>query len=366
MSAPVISVVSRYITVQFLRRFLFILLGFIALVQLFDVLSNADDIVSKFGAGLGPLLRYILYRLPATAALAMPFAVLIGALLTLLALAQNNEIMALKSTGMSFYRVMLGFLPIGLLIALAHFVITDQLAPRSLRALALFEQANNQARPGGAQQVMSHAVWIRDRDMMIRADRVVRDGSLLWDVEIIRRDPRGIMTERRFAKRAQYAERKWLLSEVNVLKLQGESRDISTVDSQIRDTTLRPADIAIQSVPPSEFTTGDLRQLTASAGIGSRPISVYATWLQKRYSLPVVCLLMILLAAPVSAVTLRSGGTGLRMAIGVGLGFLYFVADGLATAMGETGSLAPVLAAWAPAVIFASIGGSVLLRVESV
>jgi lipopolysaccharide export LptBFGC system permease protein LptF len=34
--------------------------------------------------------------------------------------------------------------------------------------------------------------------------------------------------------------------------------------------------------------------------------------------------------------------------------------------MGETGTLAPVLAAWAPAVIFASIGGSVLLRTESV
>ncbi len=366
MTLSMFSIVTRYVTVQFLRRFLFILLGFVALVQLFDVLANADDIIAKFGQGLWPLLRYIAHRLPATLALAMPFAVLIAALLTLLGLAQNNEIMALKSTGMSFYRVMLGFLPIGIVIAVAHFLITDQLAPRALRDLALYEQANNQAHPGGAQQVMSHAVWIRDRGMLIRADRVVRDGSLLWDVEIISRDARGIMQERRFAKRAQYADKKWTLSEVNVLKLIDANRDISTLDSQVWDTTLRPADFANQAVPPSEFTAGDLRQLTASAGVGSRPVSVYATWLQKRYALPVVCLLMILLAAPVSAVTLRSGGTGLRMAIGIGLGFLYFVADGLSTAMGETGSLAPLLAAWAPAVIFASIGSSVLLRVESV
>jgi lipopolysaccharide export system permease protein len=362
----VISIVTRYITVQFLRRFLFILLGFVALVQLFDVLSNADDIVSKFGPGIGPLLRYILYRLPATATLAMPFAVLISALLTLLNLAQNNEIMALKSTGMSFYRMMLGFLPIGIVIAIGHFMLTDQLTPRALRALSLHEEASNQVRPGGAQQAMSNAVWIRDRDMLVRADHVVRDGSLLWDVEIINRDPRGIMIERRLAKRAQYADRKWTLSEVNVLKIDGENRDISTSPSEIWDTTLRPSDFANQSVPPNEFTATDLRQLTVSAGVGSRPVSVYATWLQKRFALPIVSLLMILLAAPVSAVTLRSGGTGLRMAIGVGLGFLYFVADGLSTAMGETGTLAPFLAAWAPALIFASIGTSVLLRVESV
>jgi lipopolysaccharide export system permease protein len=335
-------------------------------VQLFDVLSNADDIVSRFGSGVVPLLRYILYRLPATTSLAMPFAVLIGALLTLLALAQNNEIMALKSTGMSFYRVMLGFLPIGIAIAVAHFLVTDQLSPRALRALALYEQTTNQVRPGGAQQSLSAAVWIRDRDMLVRADHVVRDGSLLWEVEIINRNASGIMIERRTAKRAQYADKKWTLSDVNLLKINGENRDISTEAVQSWDTTLRPADFADQTIPPNEFTAHDLSQLTASAGVGSRPVYVYATWLQKRFALPIISLLMILLAAPVSAVSLRSGGTGLRMAIGIGLGFLFFVADGLSTAMGETGTLAPFLAAWAPAAIFASIGASVLLRVESV
>lgn len=360
------SLVTRYITGQFLRRFMFILLGFVALVQLFDVLSNADDIVSKFGGGLWPLIRYIIFRLPATVGLALPFSVLISALLTLLSLAQNNEIMALKSTGMSFYRVMLGFLPVGIVIAAVHFLVVDQLTPRSLHALAQFEESSNPVRPGGSQLPVSKAVWIRDRDMLVRADHVLRDGSLLFQVEIIDRDARGIMTARRLAQRAQYADRHWTLFNVNVLKIDGETRDISTVDSAPWDTRLRPADFANQATPPDQFSSAELRQLTVTAGVGSRPVYVYATWLQKRFALPMISLLMILLAAPVSAVTLRSGGTGLRMAIGIGLGFLFFVADGLSTALGETGSLAPALAAWAPAVIFGSIGASVLLRVESV
>jgi len=359
------TVVTRYITVQFLRRFMFILLGFVALVQLFDVLSNADDIVSKFGPGVVPLLRYTLYRLPATASLAMPFAVLISALLTLLSLAQNNEIMALKSTGMSFYRMMLGFLPIGILIAITHFMLTDQLTPRALRALALYEQSNNQTRPGGVQVPLSNAVWIRDRDMLIRADHVVRDGSLLWEVEIINRDARGIMKERRLAKRAQYAQRKWTLYDVNVLKIDGENRSIDTVATEAWDTTLRPSDFADQSVPPNQFSAGDLSQLTASAGVGSRPISVYATWLQKRFALPMSSILMILLAAPVAhSLYRRDRGLAAGMAIGFGLGFLYFITEGLVQSLGESGAVPPFFAAWLPALLFASIGGLWLIRLE--
>ena len=106
--------------------------------------------------------------------------------------------------------------------------------------------------------------------------------------------------------------------------------------------------------------------LSRTVGIGSRPIYVYETWLHKRLALPVLCLLMVLLAAPVSQASARSGGTASRMTLGIGLGFLFFVSDGLSTALGETGSLLPVLAAWAPVAIFASVGGSVLLRVEQV
>ena len=49
---------------------------------------------------------------------------------------------------------------------------------------------------------------------------------------------------------------------------------------------------------------------------------------------------------------------------GIGVGFTYFVADGLAVAMGEAGKLPPVIAAWSPGLIFAALGGFVVLQVE--
>lgn len=367
-SFPRFSRATQYISSQFLRRFFFVLLGFVTLVQLFDLFANADDIVRNYGTGLEPMVRYTVYRLPAMVSLAFPFALLISTLMTLMSLSQNNEIMAFKSVGMSFYRILLGFLPAGLALAALQFVVTDQIAPRSLHALSVYQVEANQTRPGGAHPAADpgDTVWIRDRDMLIRIGRVLRNGTLLLDVEIVRRDQRGIMTERDQADRAQYNGKKWVLGGVSVLLIGKDNRQTTNIDEMAWDTTLRPSDFADQSVPPNQFSAADLLSLTKSAGIGSRPVQVYETWLQKRLAVPVLCLLMILLAAPVSQASVRGGGTALRMTAGVGLGFLFFVADGLSTAMGETGSLAPFLAAWLPLAVFGSIGTSVLLRVETV
>lgn len=360
----------RYVSMLLLRRCALVLLGFTALVQVFDLFSNGDDIADGFGPGLEPVLTYLGYRLPATVALAMPFSILVGALITLLGMAHNNEIMAFKAAGLSFYRLMLCMVPAGLLLAAIHFVVADQIAPPALRALAEKELIYTATRPAGPRTdlITAKPAWIRDGDMIVRAGRVQRDGAALSEVEIIRRNDKSVMTQRRFAKQATFdaQTRVWTLSTVAVLDIGQADRRIRNLPTEEWKTRLQPSDFADLTVPPNQFTVADLLTLSRTAGIGSRPVFVYETWMHKRLALPALCLLMVLLAAPVSQAGPRSGGTASRMTLGIGLGFLFFVSDGLATALGETGALLPVLAAWAPIVIFASVGSSVLLRVEHV
>lgn len=362
-------VALRYVSLLLLRRIALVLLGFAALVQMFDLFGNADDIADNYGPGLGPVLIYLMYRLPATVALVMPFSILVGSLITLLGMATSNEIMAFKAAGMSFYRLLLCMLPIGLVFAGLHFVIADRVAPAGLRALAEREIVHTETRKGGGTAaIASKPAWIRDEDTIVRAGRVQREGTVLSDVEIIKRDATGVMVQRRQARLAAYDAKLggWTLTDVAELDINKEERRIEKRPLQQWVTKLRPADFADLTVPPNQFTSSDLVSLSRAAGIGSRPVFVYQTWLHKRLALPVLCLLMVLLAAPVSQASARAGGTAARMTLGIGLGFLFFVSDGLSTALGETGSLMPAIAAWAPIAIFASVGGSVLLRVEQV
>ena len=79
---------------------------------------------------------------------------------------------------------------------------------------------------------------------------------------------------------------------------------------------------------------------------------------------PLSSVLMPLLGAVAAFGLARSGQLFVRAVIGMALGFAYFVVDNAALAMGNFGGYPPLLAAWAPFVLFALIGETVLIRTE--
>ena len=79
---------------------------------------------------------------------------------------------------------------------------------------------------------------------------------------------------------------------------------------------------------------------------------------------PLSAVLMPLLAGVAGFGLARSGVLFVRVVIGMALGFAYFVADNFALAMGNFGAYPPLLAAWAPFLLFLLIGEAVLIRTE--
>jgi lipopolysaccharide export system permease protein len=77
-------------------------------------------------------------------------------------------------------------------------------------------------------------------------------------------------------------------------------------------------------------------------------------------------LLMMALCIPLATRFRRGGGLGILFAAGVGMGFLYFIVDGISLTMGELGFVAPWLAAWFPIVVFASLAAVLTLKAETV
>jgi lipopolysaccharide export system permease protein len=75
-------------------------------------------------------------------------------------------------------------------------------------------------------------------------------------------------------------------------------------------------------------------------------------------------MLMPLLAGVAAFGLARSGQLFIRAVIGMALGFAFFVADNFAVAMGNLGAYPPLLAAWAPFLLFLLIGEAVLIRTE--
>jgi lipopolysaccharide export system permease protein len=367
-----IATVSRYSSRSLVTHLVMTLLGCVALLELLDLLNNSDDIIARHGNHVSALAKYAGLRLPDITSFILPFAVLIAAQLMLAKFARDNEILALKASGLSFYRLLSTLIPVGLAIGALHFLLSDQVVPRTARALQAWDaNAEGDVTGGMTPQSQSNpatpgpGVWVRDGSSYIHIGAVLAEGAELRSITIYERGASSILERRIMAKRAVYLDKQWKLLDVEVLELGANQSRKPTLHAELPwHTSLTPNHLVDLAADPTTLSLADVYRFAARPDVGSRPVDFYKTWLQRKIALPLTTLLMILLAAPVAQGLQRHGGIGMGLAVGVGLGFLYFVAEGLLLTLGETGAIPPTVAAWSPMVLFATFGIGALLRIE--
>lgn len=381
------STAGNYASRSLLNHLALTLSGFVAFLLLLDLMDHGDDVVSRHGKSALALAKYAALRLPDLASFILPFAVLIASLLMLAKFARNNEIMALKASGLSFYRLLLSLAPAALLVGLLHLLISDQVVPRTAWILQQWDAAAEPAAaPAGAPAGKSASAapsdnlplappspganksgdWIRDGDSYVQIETVLDDGKELRGVTIFARQGHAVVNERLHAERALYdAATGWRLFTVQKLSLaDGQDRKPERIAETPWHTSLTPDHLADLTTDPATLSLGEVWRFVSHPEVGTRPANFYMTWLLRKIALPLVSIMMVLLAAPVAQGMQRHGGLGAGLAVGVGLGFLYFVTDGLLMTLGEMGAISPMIAAWCPLVLFAAIGVSALLRIE--
>lgn len=359
------TTVARYVSLALLQHLAVALVLFVSLLQLLELLSSAEDVFAWHGSSAAALLRHMLLRLPDLTAAALPFSVLVAALLVLAKLANNNEVLALKAAGVSYYGLLVAFLPAAVLVAAGYFVLSDQLAPSASREFTAWNAEARLRVQAPVSEGEDRGNWIRDGTTRVRVDAIAEDGRRLLGVTLFVCDEAGNLVRKVSAREARYAEERWMLSDVEQLDIAGRpGGDTTRAASMPWDTSLSPGQFADLWAPATTLGLSELMRFAAHPEQGNRPVNVYETWMHKRLATPFTVFLMILLSAPVAQGFQRQRSLGLELAVGMGLGFLFFVTDGLLLALGEAGALPPALAAWAPMVLFASIGGATLVRME--
>jgi lipopolysaccharide export system permease protein len=357
---------SRYVLRNFLWQFMLLLVGFTALLQLFDLLNNSAEILQDHLGEISAVAEYALLRLPEIASFLIPFAVLMGALITLGKMERNNEIMAYKAAGAPYFTILWAFLPAVGIVAILHFFIADRLVPLSIQTLIARDLSAE--RNKSKNQAKDDPLFVQEGRLVVEAGAVGDDGALLSHLRIYERDETGKVTKQIFADVARFdpAAESWHLSNVWTTTLpKGGAAQTDRVDSMAWNSRLTPAEFSDLVEKPQAMTLEKIYGFTSSTQVGVRPTYFYDTWLQKRIALPVSSILMILLAAPVAhSLHRRERGLASGMTVGFGLGFLYFLTDGLVLSLGESGAVPPFLAAWLPILLFAAIGGAWLIKQE--
>jgi lipopolysaccharide export system permease protein len=357
------TIIALMLTRMLLIRFIFILFGISIFVITLDIVTNVKEILALRDGDVNAVFAYFLMRTPDTLSTFLPMSVLIALLLVLTELSYRNEMPALWSAGTSPFRIVFMLLPFAITAGGLHFLLNDQAVPRvapTLREWGIGDYGEKKLKVGGERE----PIWMRAGRDILRAGSANAQATELDDIIIFRRDDAGLLREQIVAKHAVLNQDRWQLS--NVLIYYRDNLPPSHLDQMIYSGSLRPAAAGARSGDPEEMSMGDLGYFIENSGFGIRPTWVYQTWWHKRLTLFVTALAMVALCIPLAARFRRGGGIGVMFAVGIGLGFLFFIIDGIALTMGELGFVTPWFAAWSPVLGLAGVAGTISFRSEHI
>jgi lipopolysaccharide export system permease protein len=353
--------ITFYMARMFLVRSMAVLAALVLVLMALDLLGESGNILAHPGNGDAELWRYVGLRAPQIVSRFLPFAVLLGTLITLATLNQNSEIISMKAAGISAHQILAPLVIASMGVAVVSFWFNDRVVARSTATLSAWEEADYGPLPRNRGVINN--VWVRDGDDLIHARAVSGRGAATRLEHVTVYDRTGGRLETIIqANGAVQSGRGWRL-------IHPARFDVDT-GVQTRPATMNvaigvpPERFTLANVDPDERSFGALKGAIRDLKAAGRPTGPLEAGLWHKLSGPLSAVLMPLLAGVAAFGLARSGRLFIRAVIGMALGFAYFVADNFGLAMGNLGAYPPLLAAWAPFALFLLIGEAVLIRTE--
>lgn len=353
MIVPNIKRVDRLVGISVLSSLLIVwlvLTGFDAMTQLLRQLGN----VGKHGYTFSDALVYVALTLPRRAYEMFGNAALIGGLLGLGGLAASGELTALRAAGMSRLRVAGSAVGVVAVLIVGVMIMGETVAPwGDQQAQAMLARL----KPGNLGMATRSGLWARDGQDIINARSTVlrRDGGVgtvqLNDVRVFTLADDGRMQRVIWANTAEHDGRQWVLHDVRITTLDDAGTHAKTVGSLPWTSSLDAQVLAQSVVRPDYLSMRDLgRNIDYLKSNGQSPGS-YAVAFWGRALYPLNVLVLVLCAMPFAFGSLRSGGLGKRMFIGILLALGWYFLQKAMVNFGTVYGMAPWLANLLPALI---------------
>jgi lipopolysaccharide export system permease protein len=359
------TTLSRYLGRQVLLGVAIAVFGLAVVAFVADVVELLRRAYGQPNVGLGLVLLMGLLHLPFLVQKLMPFAVLFGAMLTFQRLTRSHELVAARSAGVSVWQ----FLLPALLVAQALGVFTlVAFNPLASILVARYEALQHQylSQDSNLIAVGQGGLWLRQAregggELLIHARQMHPDTGRLDRVVVLAFDADGTFTSRIDAALAHLQPGYWELSAPLLSDRDGASRVVPEIrlptdltGHRIQDSFAAPETLSFWDLP------GFVRELEA-VGFSAREHRLYWHGL---LALPLLLSAMLLIGTSASLRLVRRGGTGLLITVGLVTGFFFYILSDVVFAIGLSGRLPPMLAAWTPAGIAVLLGCTTLLHLE--
>lgn len=348
------KIIDLYILKRYLGTFAVMLLMFIPIGIVIDV----SEKVNKMIENKIPFLQIAMYYLNFTiyfANLLFPIFLFLSVIWFTSKLANNTEIIAILSSGISFTRFLrpyiVGATIISIVVLLAGFFIV----PKASQGFNDFRYTY--LKGGGKEKMRKSQDVFRqiNDDVFIHVASFNQNSKTAFEFTLEKFDKQRRLESKITASRIKWNPKKKNYTMFNYTKRTVGKLSDRIVSAEKKDTVFN---FELEDLTPTVYiaetlTLGELNSfIDKERKRGSANIDTYLVVLYKKYSLPVSAFILTIIAVSVSSMK-RRGGMGMNLAIGIGIAFTFVFFDKIFGTLAEKSSVPPFVAVWLPNFLFA-------------
>jgi LPS export ABC transporter permease LptF/LPS export ABC transporter permease LptG len=362
-----LQILDIYIIRDWLLYLALLLVTFIGIYIIFDFFQLLGDIVRNH-AGTRLVFNYYRYLTPQVAYLMLPLSILVATLISFSLLTKTNQITAIKSAGISLYRISIPVFIAAAVLSGSMFLLEDRYLPETNQRQ---DALRNQIKGKPAQTYYRpDRQWIFGRSNRIFNYRFFDpDRNVFANLSVFELDPQRFrMTRRIYAARAFWEPpiRGWILENGWVRELEGDRVKTYMPFSvaTFQELNEEPAYFKKEVRPSQQMSAFELYGYIKELSQSGFDVVRLSVQLYRKFSFPLIAFVVTLIGIPFSF-TMGRKGTLSGIALSIGIAIIYWATSSLFEAMGNLHQLPPIVAAWSPDFLFGLGGAYLLLRIRT-
>lgn len=346
-------ILERYILGSVLATFISCFCIFFFLYIIIDLFAHLD-VILKQGVGLGLLQAYYLSFMPVIFTQVAPFSCMLATLYTFSRMNRENEIIAMRASGMSIYQITRTVFILGFVISLGIFIIGDRLVPKaSLDTARLKERIENEA-PRTKQkepEILTNLSVYGAGNRLFVINKFYVQRNAMEGITVLEHNQRQEITRKIWAQKGEHRDGAWHFFNSITYSFDTQGQIIGEpqfFEEEVMPIPETPRDFVSQRQHPEYMNIaqlnsyiGRLRQSGAQGVIKNLKIDLY-----QRFASPLASLIMIILSIPFALKTKNRASGLASLGLALVVGFLYYILNAVSVALGKADIIPGMPAVW--------------------
>lgn len=361
------KLIDKYLLRTFLVPLAYCLAGFMLIYVVYDLFDNLPDFIDA-KTPLRQVAQFYVFLMPSVLTIIAPVSLMLAVLYSLSHLTRNNELTAMRASGISLLRMILPLVAVGFLFSLGVAAVHETIGPWSAYWCRQFVKqerhkgdfdvhiANNLAYKNEPSR---RIWWVQSFDT-----RTFR----MENVTVIQQRPDGSDQTRVQAREGRWLDGRWWFTELTYQSYDGQGNPVGPprfeTQREMTEFSESPTAFLNEIKDPEYLSSLELVHfLRTHRHLSKSTIARIRVDLHNRLAMPWMCLIVTLIGIPFGAQTGRKGAfLGVLLAVTLFFGFYVLVNVGLA--LGKKQVIDAWLAGWMPNLFFLAIGSVMVYRMR--